>query len=277
MTQCRRGRAGHSLLELLVALTMLGLVLAAVLGTTIRTWRTHGGHGARAELRAQLEAGAVALATDLRPLSAFAGDLTAGTARDSSLELRALVGIATLCDTAAGTLSLRPVLAPDALASPPLPAAGDVAWALSEDDTSTTWHPATITSARQDANACSGSGAVRIAVSDPAWPRVPNAPVRLTRLARWSLYRTADGWFLGRRDWVHALGRFDVVQPVAGPFDSYPAGGLALRYLDTLGTDLSSGTSDTRRIARVNITLRGRVRPGEPVDSQHVVVAVGER
>jgi hypothetical protein len=73
---------------------------------------------------------------------------------------------------------------------------------------------------------------------------------------------------------VHALGRFDVVQPVAGPFESHAAGGLTLRYLDSLAVDLPPATADTRAIARVDLTLRGRARPGEPADTQHASVAL---
>ncbi|HYD53538.1 MAG TPA: prepilin-type N-terminal cleavage/methylation domain-containing protein [Gemmatimonadaceae bacterium] len=273
-----RDRAGHSLLELLVGLTLLGIVLGAVLGTTLRSWRAHGTHGARAELRAQLEAGVHALAVDLAPLSAAAGDLSAGEARDTSIEIRALVTSAAVCDTASGALALRPLAPLDgADLATPLPQPGDEVWSLVGEGPEARWAATAITSARRDAAACGADGtAVRIAVRDAAWPRAPHAPARITRLARWSLYRAADGWHLGRREWNPTAARFDVVQPVAGPLEPPGAtSGLSFVYVDSAGVELPAGAADTRPIARVEVTLRARLRRGAPLDSAAVAVALG--
>jgi len=272
-----RGRAGHSLLELMVALAMLAIVLAAVLGTTLRSWRANRDHGARAEARTQLEAGMFAVATDLRPLSATAGDLAPGEARDSAVEIRALVVTGAICDTAAGRLAMQPAAAPDLLDRPTVPAAGDEAWSFADDDSGGRWHAATVTSARRTTvvgGRCARDGsAMHLALSDADWPHALGAPVRVTRRARWSAYRTADGWFLGRREWSPGLLRFDVVQPVAGPLAPYgAASGLELRYFDAAGGALPAATTETARVARLEVTLRAPRGGHAPTDSQRVVL-----
>jgi hypothetical protein len=195
-----------------------------------------------------------------------------------------------VCDTARGTLALREVAAPDAPAGLPawMPAAGDSAWLLVADDTAPRWEGRAVTAARRTTTACGGAPGVLLDLSAPAPAGTASGtPARLTRRARWSLYRSADGQsWLGFREWSVSLSRFDVVQPVAGPLaaDASAAAGLRFRYLDASGVELPPGALDTRTVARVEMVLRaprlaGRApRPGEPGlasrDSETVAVAV---
>ena len=59
-------RPGKTLLELLVALGLLAVLLGALLGALASDARSHLALAARAETRAQLQAGAFAIARDLR-------------------------------------------------------------------------------------------------------------------------------------------------------------------------------------------------------------------
>jgi prepilin-type N-terminal cleavage/methylation domain-containing protein len=266
-------RRGHSLLEMVVALTLLGLVLAAVVGTTVRTWRSHFQFGVRADARAQLQAATHALARDLRGLSTVAGDVTSALARDSAIELRTIVGQGVVCDTG-GIVAIQPVSAPDAATAPAprAPDAGDTMWILLDEDTTAIWRDEIVTSARHDGTVCRHDGtALRISLAGSS--SIPfGAPVRFTRQIRWSLYRNADGWFLGRREWNVSLGRFDIVQPVAGPLAPYGAApGLELRYFDDGDAEIAPGALDTRRIARVDVMLRAKAL----TDSERISIAVG--
>jgi prepilin-type N-terminal cleavage/methylation domain-containing protein len=274
-----RRRRGHSLIEIVIALALLALVLSAVVGTTVRTWRSHLRFGLRADARAQLQAATHAIAHDLRGLSGAAGDITSAAARDSAIELRTIVGQGAVCDTTRG-LAIRLAIAPDSPAAPaPLTvSAGDTMWIFVESDTTAEWHGVHVTSARRDGSLCARDGSTLVLSTGAPPARMQlGAPVRLTRRVRWSLYRNANGWFLGRREWNVSLGRFDVVQPVAGPLAPYgAASGLELRYFDAQNAEVPSGSLDTRRITRVDVTLHARAPQGRAVaDSERISIAVG--
>lgn len=286
----RVARGGHTLIELVIALVMTGLVLALAVGAMVGESRAHLALAARGASRAQLQQAGLALAADLRALSPRAGDLPAAEARDSSIEIRAHVGTAAVCDTARGALAVREVTAPDAPTGLPAwtPSAGDSAWLLVATDSAPRWEGRTVTAARRTTTACGGGPGVLLDIAAPLPAGItPGTPVRVTRRARWSLYRSADGqWWLGYREWSASLARFDVVQPVAGPLAAYAlaGGGLRFRYLDSTGADLPSGTFDGRTVARVEMVLRaprlvGRApRAGElglaSRDSETVAVAL---
>lgn len=286
-----RPRRGHTLLELLLALGLLAILVGALLGALLRDARAHIGLAARADARAQLQAGALALARDLRSLSARAGDFAAGDRSDTGVTIRALHFTAVACDTA-GVLAVRQPARADGV--PPaegrLPVAGDSAWVLVEQERPR-WVGARVTRSERDPGACPGGGAdgvpVRLWVDAAGlWPVALQAPVRVTRRARWSAYRATDGWQLGVREWNASLGRLDPPQPVAGPLSpaTGAAPGLALRWLDSLGADLAAGAEASARLARVEVVLRAArlartVRRGElgadSADVETSVVAVG--
>jgi hypothetical protein len=283
-------RGGHTLIELVSALTLTGFVLTLAVGAMVRESRSHLALAARGAARAQLQQAGLALAADLRALSPHAGDLPAAEARDSSIELRAHVGTATVCDTARGALAVREVASPDAPAGLPgwSPSAGDSAWLLFAADSAPRWEGRAVAAARRSAAACAGLPGVLLDVTaPPPLGTVPGTPVRVTRHARWSLYRSADGqWYLGFREWSASLGRFDVVQPVAGPLAAYAntGGGLRFRYLDSSGAELPMGAADPRTVARIELVLRAprlagrRPRAGElglsSLDSETVAIAL---
>ncbi len=99
------------------------------------------------------------------------------------------------------------------------------------------------------------------ASSAPAATATPGVPIRVTRPARYSLYRASDGaWYLGQRDWNPATLRFNTIQPVSGPFLSAASDGLHFRYFDSTGAELPSGTSSTRSIALIRIALNAQTQ-----------------
>ena len=106
----------------------------------------------------------------------------------------------------------------------------------------------------------------------------PGAFVRVLRRVRYRLYRAGTGeWYLGYTEWDGTA--FGVVQPVSGPFASYSqragASGLALRYLDDAGAQLTLA-EDAGRIARVEVVARSLPGNGlsdrSSTDSQSVTV-----
>ncbi len=252
-------RAGVTLVELVVALSLGGIVLAVAAGSLLRQQRAvrwiDGLSGAELQARAALRL----VADELEPLEAGAGDLAAGQASDSTLELRAVVAASLSCDSSAA-VTLVPgadtSAVPGGIARAPV--VGDSVW-LYRDSLGWRGHP--VTAVTRTTTACgipaSSAGLTfTLALDVPAG--VPAAtPVRVTRWERWVVYRATDGrWHLGVRDWSASTSRFLAAQPVAGPFVRRTPDGqrTGFRYFDALDTELVPDGTNERSIARVRFT-----------------------
>lgn len=114
-------------------------------------------------------------------------------------------------------------------------------------------------------------------------------PLRVTRAIRLSLYRSGDGtWNVGERDWNPSTQRFNSIQPLAGPFLSASAPGLAFAYLDSNRAELPIPLVSASAPSAITLTLRGETRAatralgsasqvGKRLDSARVVVLLRNR
>ena len=269
-------QAGTTLVELLVALLVAGVVLAMIAAIGVRQKRLYATLGHRVTGQEQLRQAGAILPIDVRSVSVRDGDVAAGEARDTSLELRATIGSSVVCDAGGSTLSLVAPAADSELASvADLPRLGDTLWVLDESADEERWSAMPVRSAWTSARPCGagrlpspdrfGAGSPVPLVVDTGQPDAASVPlgmpVRITRRVRYDLYRAGDArWYLGYRDWNGALGRFNVVQPVSGPFLS-PAAGVRFRYFDAAGAEVPPADSGTRRITLVTIMLRATGSP----------------
>lgn len=266
-----RNRSGVTAAELLVALTIAGIVLALLTGIAVREQRVFSDLADASALEAHLREAASVLPIDLRDLAPASNDIRQAT--DTALEIRATIASAVVCDTTATALVLAPATSSARFASFATPiAVGDTAWLLSASDTSDTWLPLAISaSGTAPAGNCGALGpsldpteiaTARTTISADhaaagSGPLV-GLPIRVTRPIRYSLYHVSDGlWYLGERDWNATTLRFNTIQPVAGPFLSATLGGLTFSYLDRTGTAIASPVADRTSIASVRIDLRG--------------------
>src|SRR6185503_4771605 len=190
-----------------------------------------------AALSIQLRDAADILPIDLRALSATAGDIREAT--DTSLEIRATIASAVVCDSIPNGVVLVPAVA-NALTfagyGTPIDI-GDTAWVLAVRDSAEAWTPRRIVAIATIApGRCAALGpsldSVALEMRRPTLglegatdAAVVGMPIRVTRARRYSTYRAADGrWYLGARDWNAVALRFNSIQPVCGPF-------LSLRFL----------------------------------------------
>lgn len=261
-------RRGATLLELLVAMVLAAVLLGAASSTLVRQRRSASAQASRVRAESQLRAALGELEMALEGLSPAAGDLAAGEARDTALQLRTVIASAVACDSAIGsaTFASADTSADRASGLAAAPKAGDSLW----------WRPAGAPGwvgrrvmdiiATSGGCAAAGSGIqalLRLGIqTQDTVPR--GAPLRLTRQARHSFYHAADGtWQLGISEWSDVLHAFPPPQPVAGPFVLVAPGGwrTGFRYFDAAGAALNveeQGTS-VANIARVRVTL---VAPG---------------
>jgi hypothetical protein len=294
-----------SLIELLVALALFGIVGAATLRSLDRQARFHSGVLAILESRAQHAAAHEAVAVELRGASTAAGDI--GRLSDSSIVFRLPVGAGVACDLAGGTIDL----APDSVAAGQVfarfrtsPQAGDTAWLLDEGPTDVaaddSWFGVAVTSVARSSGRCrstalvdsvldAGAPSWRLAYAGAAPPATitPGAPVRLTRLARFALYRSGSGenW-LGFTEWQPVSGAWVAIQPVSGPYLPFnpatpAASGLALAGRDSSGARaMVPGAQVPSTIAIATRTLTSRlvrmdgIARGRYADSLHSLIGV---
>jgi hypothetical protein len=270
-------RGGYTLIEAVLALTLLVTVLGAAAELLIRQWRFHR---YLVEVASVRDAGRIALETlagELRSVSPSLGDLY-GIGPDS-VALRSNTGLAVVCTIAGATLRVRRLVGAFGDGS------GDSLLVFVEGDPASALDDVWSAVGVRDlvpggAGGCpDGRGPdmtlkTALAVSDVA----PGAPVRGFRAYIYRLYAASDGaWWLGQRlrDGSH--------QPLAGPFQPPSAGGLRLDYF----------TADRRRVtapARVDqvsisvvprsrhpIPWRGGPRVFADTMSTHVHLRNGER
>jgi hypothetical protein len=271
-----RRRGGYSVLEMLVTLTLGGIVIAGVGAIGFRQQRFQRDVVTVVERLEQVEQATALVPISVRAISPGEGDISAAAARDTSLEFRATIATAIVCDSGHGSV----VLAPTGTDQPHLasvltrPDAGDTAWALIVSGIVESWRPYPITGVVDSTTSCILTGV-------PPWPdQAPrrsitlrlSSPVavgsggivRITRPWRYSIYKSSDGdWYLGARDWNAATMRFNTIQPVSGPFRSAAGRGLTFVYSDSSGVTIPAGATDTHAIALVRVTFRvDSVLPG---------------
>lgn len=255
-------RSGATLPELLVALTLAGIVLGTGASTLLRQQRTAGSLNRTAVADAQLRAAPGVLGVELAALTAGSGDLAPGQASDTALQLRGLVATGLACGDAVSSAIFAGE--PDDPAGV-LPGAavrtGDSLWWFGGAPPQ--WRGRRVVAAESVSAPCqltsaSTGPARRIAIA--AADSIPyGAPLRITRPLRYAFYRSGDGsWQLGIRDWVEATTRFAPPQPIAGPF--LMRAGITrtgFRFYDADGAELDTagGVVASTRIARIRITV----------------------
>lgn len=262
-------RRGFTAVELIVSMTIGGVVLAMIASVSAREQRVFADLADRASVGAQLRDASSVLPIDLRSLAPRLGDIR--DARDTALEIRATIAGGVVCDSSAAAIILAPSTSGASTysgATSPIEA-GDTLWLAGVSDT-LQWAPlAVLSTSTGAAGPCAARGpklddsarvVPRVALTLSSMPpAVTGMPVRITRPVRYSIYRASDGlWYLGEKDWSNASGRFNTIQPVAGPLLAPNAGGLVFRYMDALGVALPTPVVARESISLIRIELRGQ-------------------
>jgi len=261
-------RRGATLIELLVAMTLTTVVLGAATASFLRQRRSADDHASRARAESQLRVALAELQVALDGLSASAGDLVPGEARDTAFQLRTVVASAIACDDGAGEVLFAADDPSSSRASgfAAAPRLGDTVWWRAS---SAAWIARRVADVSSGTGVCAIAGAnarplLRLAFALP--DTVPRgAPIRVTRQARFSFYRAGDGtWQLGISEWSEVLHAFAPPQPIAGPFALTALGGArtGFHYFDAGGSELPIGVSgaSVANVARARIVVIAPVR-----------------
>ena len=254
-------RPAFTLAELLVAMSLAGIVLAAATASLLRQQRSHARVLSVTDGDAQTRAAMLVVASQLALLDPRAGDLAPGEAADSAIQFRALIASSIACSTEPAAVTLVPDVDTIPLGGALADARpGDTLWWLADS----AWRSAEVSAAGTVGAACvapvAAAGPTQRILLGAADTIAAGTPVRITRQARLGIYRASDGtWQLGYREWNAPAHRFAAPQPVVGPLRSHlsalPSG---FRYFDSTGTQLQAGALpiDVREIARIRLTAR---------------------
>jgi hypothetical protein len=290
-----RRRHGASIIELMISLTIFGLVMVGVTSAITEQTRFQAGAARVVGSQRSLRHIGDLLPSELRALGTRAGDIYFMNA--SSIDLRVTTGSSVVCAVAAGGMSVT--IPPVQLATGvPLtswrdvPVGGDSVFIFDEgalagrsDDL---WRAYRLTSppgagscsmatgfTRSAAEAAAGM-TMSVATAIPA-TTVVGAPIRFFRPARYALTTGSDGrWYLGYTECTAGCGPLDVV---AGPVRSPSGQGVGFTFRDSLGAVTGAPT----QVAFVELELhtdgapvgeRSRLRSGALADSLRVSVAI---
>jgi type II secretory pathway pseudopilin PulG len=264
-------RLGVTLVELVVAITLFGVVATLMLSVLRDQQRFHVGALQIIDTKRTGHQAVDLLYGELR--GASGADLYAIT--DSSITFRTTHGGSAICalDSSRTSLTLPPAPTaegPGLSTFLAMPRAGDSLLVFDPGDAPTAeddrWRSHVLT-ADPGGGLCPlrpfglATRAVAAGIGLTVAPALTasvlvGSPVRFFRPASYSLYRsTGAEWMLGYS--TCAAGTCSVRQPLSGPylpFASGGAGGVAFRYFDALG----GPTSDRSRIARVDVAVRAR-------------------
>jgi prepilin-type N-terminal cleavage/methylation domain-containing protein len=257
-------RRGFTLVELLVALALALVVLGTATGSLLRQQRSSRRLAALGDDDVQLRAATALLPGELLTLNPSTGDLVAGEASDTAIQLRTPVAISLACARDVGAATLLPSVAGEVLLGglASLPRAGDSLWWLADR----AWLGRRITAAYTVSANCyapvAASGlSIRVVLASRDTIEA-GAPLRVTRPVRYAYYTASGSWSLGYREWNDATSRFSPPQPVVGSLLRRDGGRRSgFRYFDTTGTELvpSNAPIDVRKVARVRTTALTRV------------------
>jgi prepilin-type N-terminal cleavage/methylation domain-containing protein len=251
-------RRGFTLIEVLIALVIMGIVTGAVYRLLNTNQRLTLAQAEQVTLQSNVRTGSLIVPNELRELNTVLGSVDPTqsdilAADPDGVTYRAMRGLGFICQApAANQLRLArsswtglrdPILNRDGLY---LFVDGDP-----DDDELDAWVQVAITGVAT-ANDCGGAPSINLNVAPVApavaIPAVPvNTPVRLFEVMRLELYADAAGeWWLGARS-VNVEAN---LSPVLGPLTN---DGFALEYLDSNGNE----TADLTAITSVRVTVRG--------------------
>ncbi len=246
-------RAGSTLPELLVALTIWGVLGTAFLRTVHQTLRFLNDQTVLTEQRAQLEAAGHVSAALLADASPIDGDLIA--VFDTAAVFRATIGTTVACRTTGATVEIPPLSlasgiplsaftdqpkAGDLVArfdQGPLASAIDDHWAIHSIVAIHSLTGACTTTPFADpmADAARTGWALDLTPAPP--PTLSATPLRLLRPLRLALYHSAPAWMLGHTEWNATSAAWNLIQPVAGALTGGAGTPLGIQWTwhDTLG------------------------------------------
>ena len=274
-------RSGFTIVELIIAMVLFGIVMGAAMQVILKQQRFYRGAGELLEMRSGLRQGVTMLTSDLRAVYPAEGDIYEWTR--SKIGFRSMIGSSIIClmpSTSAIVVPPRTLVQNNALSAwLTSPVVGDSVLVFDEgpgvgnDDDAWRGYQITAVATVNGTNAClpatgyTVSGDIRPSTKFTLSAALPStvvtgAPMRCFRRVDYGIYQASDSlWYLGASDCLP--GRTPTCasyQPISGPYrplSGTAASGLVLTYFNTAGAELDPATASMLNIARIGVIVRG--------------------
>jgi prepilin-type N-terminal cleavage/methylation domain-containing protein len=260
--------AGFTLVELIIAITISGLVMGSIYKVLNGNQRFYRAQNQILDVQQNIRAVAQVLPGELRGLDPDGGDIIAMS--DTAITIKAMRGFSVLCTTpTAGDVTARQIVIRNALTSGyrAMDATRDSllifregSALLSSDDR---WLHAPIAGSTA-VNCTDGTAGTRLTLTgmvngDSLGPRgavgdqgvTLGAPLRTFEVVNYRLYNDGTGtWWLGMR--TYASGAWSATSPIAGPLQAN--NGLVFEYRDASDNVTATRTA----VRRIHLSVRGQ-------------------
>jgi prepilin-type N-terminal cleavage/methylation domain-containing protein len=260
MMRTRLQRRGMTLIEIMIALVLLGIVSGVIMRVVSRQQRFYNGVNQIMTQRGQLRQGTSVLPVDLRSISSIGEDLIAVS--DSAIEFDLNIATGVVCSVPGGgeTVWLPPrtiglsgatlfTTYPGVDLTDQIPR-GATVYIYNDGSTAGNfddrWQKFALTAFDSSTAQCltgfttvldAGKYRYSLTVSDTTGATDPvtlgpisqwigvGAPVRIMKRVRYKLFQDADSkWYLGYSDFDKSHGAYDPLTPVSGPYEAYATG-----------------------------------------------------
>jgi prepilin-type N-terminal cleavage/methylation domain-containing protein len=257
-------RRGFTLVEIMIAMTLMLIVSGAAFKLLVTTQRLSRSQAERASLQSNVRMGSLVVLNDLRELSTFVGGAADRNdildAQVSDITYRAMRGMGFICQASTAT-QIR--VARSSFSGFRDPVAGrDGLYVFIDGDPDTeaddTWLPVAITGVATG-TACPGAlGDITLTTPNTAGLVCLSVgtPIRVYEVMELKLHQADGKSWLGAR----SISAGEAIQPVLGPL--VDGNGFQMEYLDAAGAI----TANLTAIKSIRITIRGisdgAVNPG---------------
>lgn len=301
-----RNRAGLTLAELLVVLTIFGILATSVTRVMVKQQQSYKDASKQASMQRELRLAGSALPAEMRSTSSAGLDIV--DMQEGEITFLSNIGSGVTCGyPTSNSFLLPPLLAYELTLTNwyTQPLAGDTVFIYddgplsgSEDDlwlrrqiTAVTPRPASDCPGAPYTHPTGDAGKTRWLITVGGGPLPATlglgTVVRFSRPVRYRLYQgTGSDWFMGYQEYITA--GWTAIEPVGGPFQAFQAGdgnpsGLQLRYFDSTGVRLTGNSALERQsVSRIDVFLRTNAglaavterRPKDVRDSLMMRVAV---
>jgi prepilin-type N-terminal cleavage/methylation domain-containing protein len=249
-------RRGFTLVEIMIAMTLMLIVSGAAFKLLVTTQRLSRTQAERVSLQSNVRMGSLVVINDLREL----GTVAAGTsdkndiltATPNDITYRGMRGIGFICQAPTATQIRITRSGFSGYRDPQATRDGVYVFLDGNPDTETddAWLPVAITDV-STASACPGTMGAGITLTTPNTATLVGlpvgTPVRFYEVMELKLHQSDGKSWLGAR----SISAGEAIQPVLGPLSD--GNGLQLEYLDAAGL----ATADLTAIKSIRITIRG--------------------
>ena len=298
-----RNRSGFSMVEIMVALVLLGIVCGGIMTVVMRQQTFYRSATDVIDTRQQIRQATSVIPVDLRGVSSVGGDILAMS--DSALEVRSNIGSGILCAHTPSQITIPPQNLSLGRAFTSFlnkPQVGDVAIVFNDStpgNQDDTWQIVSIT--RLDST-LAGCATFTDPVGDATKYRyvydvspnlstliVNGAPIRFAKRAKYATYKSATDnlWWLGYRECRGDGTGCSALQPVSGPYRPYVANDTINSGISFVYRDVSNAkTAVPANVARIELFVHGQTQGAVSLgggkatpyrDYQKVTIAIRNR